>query len=497
MDLDFQPPAQAAFAMDATSVEWVLFLFHETASDMALQWPSTSSGWNLTLQRARVNYLGTKGVESTLLELEDERGYGPLNASLGFASNDWGSLYVQGNGIRLHVENALAQLKGSAGGACAHDLLTAGEFMSQPARAAAFCPKTDQAVTVIRPTAGNASLSFQVESTQVDVAEWHNSQIKCESRQSCPERGERRQDWTSTGAASIGNEVRTYERLTSSQAAAARLQGSGSAVAIFAGSGRLDLAVDGWLRLPHASGDLACDGCHLDGETLQASGTIRLTAVRMTQDGDLAASLDGEFTDVRVDEASISPGLLLATSFGAVAVAASAGLLLLVKALGGFTRVLPQEARSHPRRRAIQEYLIAKPGAGFRELMRGTGSSSASLRRHLEILKQTGHIVEQKHGRSRRFMPVGIHFEQRNSTILLREQTLAELHSLVERNPWLAQSEIMDLAARDLAHSRSTTQHRLGRLLKGGLLTVRRTGRYRLYAVAGSHPTNLVSLDAR
>lgn len=485
LEVNFAAPAQATPSLQVTHPSWVLVLFaNDTNLEGAMEWPTGAQGTNVTRENVRAMYLQDQGVERTVAELPGEQTFAPLAMSVQRGMGGWSSLYIEGDDVGLQADATSAQLRVSRAGECALGFLHSREVWPQPARAGSLCHGDDQAVVILRPAAGNASMPFSIEGKAVQVAEWHNLHTSCDAAP-CPEEGVRRTDWTNVSSSGFAREIRAYERLASDHGGP--LAFGGTASVILAGSGKLDLFVDGSLRLPSASDIESCPACvALDDRTLQVQGNIVLDDLHMEPNGTLTASLGGDIQAARIDESAIDAALLVGASVTAGAAVAVVGILLLVKLLIGFTRLEPDRVVDHPRRRAILDYIRDRPGAGFREVMRATKTSSSILRRHLELLKLTGKIIEERHGRSRRFLPKGVRDATPMEAILLREEPLARVYALVERNPWLSQGDIMDLAARELAYSRSTTQHRLGRLLRGGLLQVRRQGKFLLHAVKSS-----------
>lgn len=467
-----------------TNASWVLILLAEnTVLDGTMDWPQGAQGTNVTRERVYAIADG-QGAEWTIADLPAEQAFGPLGMSVQRGTAGWSSLYIEGTDFGLQVDAASAQLRTSPAGECALRFLHTLEVWAQPARAKAMCHADDQAVAVLRPTAGNGSMPFSLAGKTVQVAEWHNLHTSCDATR-CPEDGVRRTDWTNVSSSGFGRQVLAYERLAAEHGGPIAIDGTASVV--LTGSGALDLGLDGFLRLPNAVGVRDCSTCvELAGRTLQVEGRLALDDLHMEPNGTLTASLGGDIQAARIDESAIDAALLVGASVTAGAAVAVVGIVLLVKLLIGFTRLEPDRVVDHPRRRAILDYIRDRPGAGFREVMRATKTSSSILRRHLELLKLTGKIIEERHGRSRRFLLKGVRDATPMEAILLREEPLARVYALVERNPWLSQGDIMDLAARELAYSRSTTQHRLGRLLRGGLLQVRRQGKFLLHAVKSS-----------
>lgn len=181
-----------------------------------------------------------------------------------------------------------------------------------------------------------------------------------------------------------------------------------------------------------------------------------------------------------MDERSLSPSNL----FGATASATAAGTLiaLLYKFLAPlFTRISADKALEHPRRQRLFAYIRENPGGTFRELLRGTDIPAGTARHHLNILERTGVVVEKRHKSTLRFFPNhGQYDDTWDAVVMLREEPLAELHGWISDHPECMQKEMLAAMA-GRGWSRSTTQHRLTRLIDGGLVTVRPQGRVKRY----------------
>jgi predicted transcriptional regulator len=189
-----------------------------------------------------------------------------------------------------------------------------------------------------------------------------------------------------------------------------------------------------------------------------------------------------------LDENVVDPAIL--TGWG-VAGTAVAGVILILKFLLTplFTRLSKKDALEHPKRKHIFEFIQLHPGANFREVARSTGIASGTVRHHLTVLGRAGHIVEHHHASTVRLFENHGKFDNNwADLVLLREESLAKLHGWLMQHPQSPQKAI--LSAMELeGWSRSTTQHRLARLMEGGLLTIRLQGRLKIYnAVAQSKP---------
>ena len=142
------------------------------------------------------------------------------------------------------------------------------------------------------------------------------------------------------------------------------------------------------------------------------------------------------------------------------------------------------DALLNPRRRLLLDLVRQDAGVNFRELARRSNLAPAVTRHHLSVLVSNGLVVERRHGCTLRFFDCGLD-EGWVEAVLRREPGLAELHDWLKSNPRASQQAVI-AALRSRGWSRSTTQHRLARLVSGGAVTVFLQGRYKLYSAAPS-----------
>jgi len=229
----------------------------------------------------------------------------------------------------------------------------------------------------------------------------------------------------------------------------------------------------------------------MDGnKTLSVQGHVVLTDLSHDDRGKLSARLGGDIQAARLDEQALDPSLLGKTVSATVGVSLIIlGLKVVATAL--FTR-LKSDPLEHPRRRRIFEYIQAHPGATFREVARGAEIATGTTRHHLTILKRHGTIMEKPHGSTTRFFENHGKFEANwADVVLLREPPLKLLHDWLALHPEVPQKDVLEAMA---VHgwSRSTTQHRLQRLVEGGVADLRLQGRLKIYKVAGPRPMAVV-----
>ena len=141
-------------------------------------------------------------------------------------------------------------------------------------------------------------------------------------------------------------------------------------------------------------------------------------------------------------------------------------------------------ALRHPKRRHLLDLVRRDAGVNFRELVRRSKLAPGTTHHHLNVLVRHGLLLERRHGCTLRFFDC--HFEGgRTEAVLRREPALTELHDWLKANPRASQGSILD-AMRLRGWARSTTQHRLARLVAGGAATIFLQGRYKLYTAAST-----------
>ncbi|HUR60995.1 MAG TPA: helix-turn-helix domain-containing protein [Candidatus Thermoplasmatota archaeon] len=263
------------------------------------------------------------------------------------------------------------------------------------------------------------------------------------------------------------------------------VRGTGFGSFLLASSPKHDLLLDGRLRLPLANAQ--CSACSWTADhTLTAEGHLELNDLRRSNDR-MQASVGGDISHLQSDEEIVSSAVLFTTAIAGTT--ATAGILLLTKFLGSFFFTkLKGDPLEHPRRRRIFDYIKDHPGATFREVARGVEIATGTTRHHLTVLKRNGVIMERPHGSTTRFFENHGKFEATwNSVVLLREPALKQLHDWLLANPEVPQKDVLEAMAGH-GWSRSTTQHRLQRLVEGGMAELRLQGRLKIYKVSAQKP---------
>ncbi len=328
---------------------------------------------------------------------------------------------------------------------------------------------------------------LSLAAVQAKAIEWFNMDVTCAAAR-CPSGGGRSDQKTEALGTSVLQTTYSFDRLQGDL----RISSSWAGQAVL-GAPSLDIHAVGRVHLPVAAGTTCTDCPALEDQTLALQGVIDLQGLRPESDG-FRADVSGQFDSARIDEAWVSPATL-----GSIGTAAAAvigiGLLLKAVLVPLFTRLSKEQALEHPKRQKIYQYIQQHPGANFREVARETAIAAGTVRHHLTVLERAGHIVEHQHnGTVRLFENHGKFDHNWSDMVLLREPALSQLHGWLKANPGSPQKDVLE-AMESLGWSRSTTQHRLVRLVEGGLVTIRLQGRLKMYGVVDRAKTPLVSLE--
>jgi predicted transcriptional regulator len=137
----------------------------------------------------------------------------------------------------------------------------------------------------------------------------------------------------------------------------------------------------------------------------------------------------------------------------------------------------------------LQDRVAGAPGIGLRELARSTGIPVSSVIHHVTILKRQRRLAEARSGRRSILLPAGAGPLDGLRAAAERDARLRLLLDWVAANPGCLQRDAL-AAMEGLGWSRSTTQHRLRRLVGDGLLACLPKGGRRIYLPAGhTRPT--------
>jgi DNA-binding transcriptional ArsR family regulator len=243
------------------------------------------------------------------------------------------------------------------------------------------------------------------------------------------------------------------------------------------------LFVDGATSVPGFRGD-QCSECE-GAQTLHITGRATFRQLRTTAGG-FNGSLEYAAGTAGIDELEPRAWDLGSLQSPVLVVAAATSLGIGVKAIAALVTAHGiKQPLANPRRKALLDEIVQHPGATFRELVRRSSIPAGTARHHLTILKRSGLIVEHGHKATRRFFENHGKFDLSwQQVVALREPELKELHAwLVARPGWHSQKEVI-AGMSVLGWSRSTTQHRLARLVAHGAVSLRLQGRLKMYSPA-------------
>lgn len=485
--LQFSTPAQLGPETSLRRVEWALVLLDGTGS---LDWSFHSFSGELINHTelalgafenlvAKNSGFMQSGPSSDPQTLQMEVLHGKTRPDA------YASFYVEGSDLSIETSGAIGKLDlKSEGGCAAYSTPETISWSPRAARVRELCPASAGPRFMF-----GTGTNFSIEIGSAQYIEWHNATLTCEglTQGTCPLGGgfdEHRAalpngDW-------YANQFRYFEGTDFASPVQAQVQGY--ATYVLTGSRELDIAVDGWMRLPVAKGGICAACLQLENETLYAEGDLVLNGLQPGVGSTLQGQVGGDLAYVKLDETSIDPALLTGQATAVVA-ATVAGLVVLKLLLAPlFTRLSKEQALEHPRRRAIFEHIQRNPGTSFRETARIVGMAAGTVRHHLNVLQRSGMVVERPHGATVRFFENhGKHDADWVEVVMLREPALKLLFDWLKQSPQSPQTAILE-AMEVHGWSRSTTQHRLSRLVDAGLVTIRLQGRYKMYSIADRPP---------
>ena len=136
----------------------------------------------------------------------------------------------------------------------------------------------------------------------------------------------------------------------------------------------------------------------------------------------------------------------------------------------------------------VLQAISRSPGLSLRAIGRATGLHIGVVRGHVHRLTKQRRIAQRRHGaRILAYPRPSAPKDDRRAVAADQELRLEEqrrLLAFIAGRPALTQTDILEATAQ-WGWARSTTQHRLGRLIKAGLVKSRRRGREKLYRTPG------------
>jgi predicted transcriptional regulator len=474
-NLDFLPSAEVGPQVELERANWALL----ATADGAFANISGSLGLAAPAQQIRHRISTVWGAgeplgESPPADPATDDNPQPFSASeLDLLGIGPASLFIEAEEIRWASSELVAKIEGISQGACLNSFVPPDILQSRNARFETHCPGP---TVITGGTAGNLTM----EARGVHRIEMHGLQTTCYHMSTgyCP-------DGRDVDSHSFGNELASvhaktfqYHEFQFGESNAPNLLLNISKTYVSAGSQDLTLRFSGHGRFPLAHGQ-DCPFTCPEQETLRVAGSGRLTQLRWDAPK-LSAGLRSDsgtiYLDERVAGWTRPPQPLAAAT---ATVAALAIIKFLVAPF--FTRLSKEQALEHPRRRKVFEYIQQNPGANFREVARRTGIAAGTVRHHLNVLARSDIIVEHQHGSTVRLFENLSKFQANWADhVLLREPSLGELYDWLKANPGAPQKAVLE-GMEPQGWSRSTTQHRLSRLVEGGLATIRLQGRLKIY----------------
>ncbi len=472
IQLGFSLPAQVSNEVQGDHLEWALLVFEPRQVHGSLAFGSESS--RVEVQENILTYErdwdgGRGAIEAPQATPAPSAVSGAT--SLGAATTS--SVFVKGANLTLRLQDAQVAIQDAKLAPPALVRENQDLFQDRPARFEKLVPEG-------RTLLAGQGMLLQGLTADGDIyLEEHGLDLACQGCPTGPDREE--QHFDESGVHVMKRTLRFHQFIVND--GMLRLEGRLRVVAF--GGLAPTLAITGAARLPQVSG-LACQECPTEGnQSLTLTGSFLFKELTVDDGPRARTTLSGDVQGARIDEADISSQALVSSRV-AVAAAATLGLAAFIKFLAVplFTRLSKKEALEHPKRQVIFAYIQEHPGANFREVARGTGIASGTVRHHLTVLERAGHVVEHPHqGTVRLFENHGKFDQNWSDLVLLREPPLGQLHAWLVGHPSSPQKDILE-AFELQGWSRSTTQHRLARLAEGSVVSVRLQGRLKIYAVA-------------
>jgi predicted transcriptional regulator len=474
--MHFGMPATLSGAVEATNVGWAIALMDDEGTTTEV-----SQAGSLSLREFTVNSFGEfrVGVNSAPAQERETSESRPEHPpAFNLASAGPSSVYVEG---RLTIDlNSVDGILQVPLGHCLTWILWP-EDDNKTTRYDKLCPESGPAVLVRM----NDESSFEFTGANVTRIQWHGMSASC-SAEPCPPGGDREDISPSLPPP---NYVRTRRyRFEDATGSNATVHTTGPASLVLFGGTLMDLQVNGWLRLPLASGTSACDSClSPQDQTFFASGNLSLEGLSVGEDRRLQAHVDGDYTNVRFDEAAVDPALLKPVLTGAAVVVTTVAAAVLAKlALSAlFTRRTEDVLLQNPRRRRLFEVVEQNPGIHLREALRLAELPSGSGRFHATQLVRNGLLAERRVGSTLRLFVAKLSAaDDWAGRAALRNARFKPILEFLARHPGSSQKAVLDALRQALGWNPSTTQGRLSRLVADGVVNCAQQGRFKLYRLA-------------
>lgn len=458
----FDAPATAGGSVQALTDGWLLLLAAPGATfDVDLP-PATTVNHTTAWLQPRIPGAGS-GIA---VPLPDAKGslVDPVRAHLVF--EEGGSLLLAASRLEVTLNGSAELLAAVAGQAPMGDLLPKDAGASGAARLGAHPIASDGAAARSAPP--SPPVRVQVRAAGLHLAEWHGAQVTC-ATPACVD-GAR-----ATEAGGLGLSPARLESYLEVRPADGTIAGEGSAVAIAFGGTRMDVAANGWVRLPAARAVGGSPASLPDpaGATVYAEGSVVLAGLRHGGDDGLQAQVSGNGLRLRVGEAWLPPSAAVA---GAAAAGIGLAWLSMKAAWALAARVLGAKAAEHPARQRLLEVAQAQPGLGLREACRRAGVPYATGVHHLAILRRARLVAFVRLGRRLLLCLPGAEGKTLSAAPARRTADEGRLLEAVNARTLPFQSDLVEHARVQWGWPASSTRHRLGQLVGAGLVKRRRLG---------------------
>lgn len=470
-EVEFAAPAQLAGSLGFDHFQWAIIVFPDQAeASLDVQLNGVQAAWNhSSLSVSRSDYVVLGNTTSTYPARDQELAHDArFNAALDFGPG-LSSLVVLAQSITLSIETR-TQLSPSSSNASMDSYLNRADFPEDLLRGAYDVP-AGQVVSTLFEISGKP---FSIQATGIRLMEWFNADVDCST--ACLPGG---------GAHLVGQAYPfTTETLSyiAVHSESGTLTGAGHALAVALGGKAVDVAADGYARLPAANlmGQCGPRDCpDPEGQTFRANGTMQFTNVHLLNatDGRMQAQFMGSLDAASFGETSVfgfSRGVAIWTAVSVLT------FLAVAKALAALFTRHQRPALEHPRIRHVYELICAQPGLSFSDLRKLTGAGTGNMLRHLKKILDEGLVVARPYRNSQRFYENhGRYDKDWQQFAALKNDDNRMLHDWLLARPGSTQSQVLLGAAPDW--SRSTLRHGLKALQAAGLVTGRKEGRFVYY----------------
>jgi predicted transcriptional regulator len=478
--MHFGTEATLGGSIQAKNVHWALIMMDHPGTTTAVDRAAGLDLQEIAAYTTGESRVGTSRYGGVHWE-GDPSQLPPPPESFGLESSGPSSVYAEG-ALNLHLDSVQAVIDLPVG-TCLNWFVQAKDE-NLTTRSEKLCPNSWPAVVVQL----QANSSVDLQGHNVHRLQWHGMAVSC-ATDSCPPGGDREVVEAPLPPPNY-ERVRKYlfeEGVNGN----GTLHTAGAASYVVFGGSLMDIGLRGWMRLPLASGQAACSACAAPrNQTFFASGSLFLGSLAVDNQGGLQAQVDGDYAQVRFDEAVVDPKLLAPVLEGAAVVATAVAAVVVAKLAFSalFTRRADSEILGHERRRRLFELVEQNPGIHLREALRLAGIPSGSGRFHVTQLVRHGLLTERRMGSNVRLFvsSAAASSPQWKNEAGLRNARFKPILEWLSKHPNASQKDVLLALQVSLGWSPSTTQDRLARLVSDGTVQCSRTGRFTQYRLA--HP---------